>query len=169
MKNDFRATTKVKKKNAMALQEASHLASMSTALIATRNFKWSTRPYVFWGMDHKMAIPIVIDTGASISVTGITQDFIRELQGVDPDVNLQGLNNKVKVEGVGTVHWTIHDQYNWTGNVKMMAYFVPDAEVHLFSPQLYFKEVDTGKLVITKDKTTLETQDGSILSFPINH
>jgi hypothetical protein len=45
---------------------------------------------------------------------------------------------------------------------------VPDAQVCLFSPQTYFIECEQGKLVITKDETTLEVNDGSLLSFPIN-
>jgi hypothetical protein len=52
--------------------------------------------------------------------------------------------------------------------VTTSCYYVPDATVRLFSPQLYFIEEQHGELRMDKDGMTLETADGTKLSFPIN-
>jgi hypothetical protein len=72
-------------------------------------------------MKNQLVAPIIIDTGASISVTGIKSDFVGEIHKVDPDASLQGLNNEVKVHGAGTVRWTIPDQFNKVGMVHTSA------------------------------------------------
>jgi hypothetical protein len=164
MKQDFGATTKVKTKNTEAICEAFRLTNREMGLIAAG----SLEPSVFWGMDNQLVIPIVIDTGASISVTGVKSDFVGTLHKVDPGASLQGLNNEVKVHAVGTVCWTIRDQHDRIGIVQTSAYYVPDAQVRLFSPQTSLIECNQGKLVVTKNEATLEVNDGLLLSFPIN-
>jgi hypothetical protein len=94
--------------NEAAIHEASQLATHLIGLIAAG----SLEPYVFWGMENQLVGPIVIDTCASIFVTEIKSDFVGKIHEVDSDASLQGLNNKVKVDGAGTIRWTIQDQYN---------------------------------------------------------
>jgi hypothetical protein len=149
-KQDFGSTTRVKHKNAAVIREASWLTTRPRSLIAADSFE----PFVFWGMKNQL-VPIVIDTGASILVTGIKSDFIGEIHKVDPGASLQGLNNEVKVHGAGTVRWTIRDQYDRVGTIQTSAYYVPDAQVRLLSPQTYFIECERGKLIVTRDTNAL--------------
>jgi hypothetical protein len=50
--------------------------------------------------------------------------------------------------------------------IRTTAYYVPEASIHLFSPQTYFKEKKAGSLLITHDRTTLTLKDGSRMDFP---
>ena len=48
------------------------------------------------------------------------------------------------------------------------AYYVPEANIRLFSPQMYFHEQQKGQLVMNHSNTTLTLADGSTLVFPYN-
>jgi hypothetical protein len=141
MKQDFGVTTQVKFKNQAAIKEALPLKTAfclthrPTSLIAAGSF--CMEAYVFWGMANQLVIPIIIDTGASISVTVLKLDFVGQIHEVDPGQSLQGLNNEVKVHEQGTVCWTIHDQFDRIWTIQMLAYYVPDATVRLLSPQTH--------------------------------
>jgi hypothetical protein len=69
-------------------------------------------------------IHIVIGTGASISITGDKQDFVNEVTPVDPNCHMQGLNNLIRVEGIGLVQWKICDQIGHMEEMQMMAYYI---------------------------------------------
>jgi hypothetical protein len=105
------------------------------------------------------SLPIVFDTGFSMSVTPLRQAFIGDLEP-SPTESLQGLKGKVKVVGVGRVSWTVFDLHGITRTIKTRAYFIPDANIRLFSPQSYFQENKKGSGEITADGITLETLDG---------
>ncbi len=53
-------------------------------------------------------VPIVIDTGASISITPNKTDFIGEIVQL-PNSNIRGLNSTTKIAGVGRIGWTLKD------------------------------------------------------------
>jgi hypothetical protein len=108
-------------------------------------------------------LPIVFDTGCSISVSPFREDFIGE-RSKPPTDSLQGLKGKVKIVGVGRVNWTVFDVYGVTRTIKMRAVFdvygvtstikmrafnVPEGNIWLFSPQMYFQENDKGAGEIT--------------------
>ena len=79
-------------------------------------------------------IPIIIDTGASISLTPVITDFVGNIEPADLD-SLQGLSSKTKVCGQGTVHWKIQDMFGMVRTIAIKAYYVPEASIRLMSPQ----------------------------------
>ena len=82
--------------------------------------------------------PIVIDTGASLSVTPNISDFVDGLvNGNLPD--LRGLNHTTMVAGAGLVEWTVFDIHNRVQTIRTWAFYVPDANIRLFSPSLTFR------------------------------
>jgi hypothetical protein len=109
-------------------------------------------------------MPIVFDTGCSMSVSPLRQDFIGELEE-SPTDSLQGLKSKVKVVGIGRVIWTIFDLNGITRTIKTRAYFIPEGNIRLFSPQTYFQENEKGSSKITA--RGIEA-DGTVLTFPYN-
>ena len=112
-------------------------------------------------------LPIVIDSGASCSLTPNKHDFIGDI--CPATINeLRGLSNTTKVLGVGTVEWTIRDVFGAVRTLKTEAYHVPEANIRLFSPQTYFHEQQKGQLVLNHSSTTLSLADGSTLVFPYN-
>jgi hypothetical protein len=109
--------------------------------------------------------PIVIDTGALVSVTPILKDFIGPFHPC-ANANLQGLSGKTEVIGEETVEWSVRDMFGNKRKIKTTAYYVPAASIQMFSPQTYFKEKKAGSLLITHDCSTLTLKDGSRLDFP---
>ena len=115
-------------------------------------------------------LPVVIDSGASRSLTPNLSDFVGPLRECSVDT-LKGLGGKSLVVGVGTVEWTIRDLYGKTGKVRTEAYYVPSAEIRLFSPQTYFQELErsggtSGYLLMNHSLAKLQIDGGDILTFP---
>ena len=90
-------------------------------------------------------LPIVIDSGASCSLTPNKHDFIGDIRPATIN-ELCGLSNTTKVLGIGTVEWTIRDVFGAIRTLKTEAYYVPEANIRLFSPQTYFHEQQKGQL-----------------------
>jgi hypothetical protein len=109
-------------------------------------------------------LPIVLDTGASWSVTPNVNDFVGE---IDPAgvTELKSLDAKIQVHGVGTVKWEIRDAVGEVQTIRTKALYVPSAEVGLFSPQVYLKEHKKGELVCQFDKVLLWLPNGIKLEF----
>ena len=117
--------------------------------------------------------PIVIDTGASISITPYRSDIISDLE--ECDVVLHGLSDTVKVEGIGWVEWSIQDTFGQVAKIRTRAYLVPEGHVRLLSPQHYFKLYEDDASVVVKPKCEfdahwlqLHTVDGNILKLPFD-
>ena len=116
---------------------------------------------------HKNDAPIVLDTGASISITPYRSDFIGGLE--ECDVELHGLSDIVKVEWIGWVEWSIQDSFGQVAKIHSRTYLVPAGNIRLFSPQAYFKH-HVDEPVVQKPKCTfnahwlkLYTVDGNCL------
>jgi hypothetical protein len=137
-------------------------ALLSAALITGNAVSATASVYC----SHKEdCVPIVIDTGASVSVTPVLADFIGPLRPC-VTANLKGLSGSTEVIGEGTVNWLVRDMFRNKRKIQTTAYYVPDASIRLFSPQTYFKEKKAGSLLITHDRTTLTLKDGSRMDFP---
>ena len=92
-------------------------------------------------------LQIVIDTGASNSITPCPADFIGELQSSRLQ-SLKQVNGTTPVYGVGNVLWDIEDFYGTRCSVTTASYFVPSATIRLFSPQVYIGTNDTAKMTL---------------------
>jgi hypothetical protein len=112
-------------------------------------------------------LPIVIDSGATFSLTPNRSDFIGELRAA-PVSELNGLSSTTAVEGVGTVEWTIRDLFGVTRTIRTQACYVPKASIRLFSPQAYFQDQNAGQYLMTPKRSVLTLADGSELEFPYN-
>jgi hypothetical protein len=109
--------------------------------------------------------PIVIDSGASVSVTPHIRDFRGPLQKC-PSKSLDGLSSKTEVLGMGKVTWEVQDLYGVKRTITTMAYYVPAANIRLFSLKVYFDEQKGGSYHMEKGITTLTLDDGTPLTFP---
>ena len=125
-----------------------------------------SRPAVFIS-SIQSELPIIIDTGASVSITPIPTDFVSQLTA--PDLQeLKQVNGSTQVVGQGTVRWTIEDVNGSVRAITTKAYYVPDAKIRLFSPQVYINENDSSSLHLDKNGLKLTLDCNSILHFPIN-
>ena len=114
-------------------------------------------------------LPIVFDTGCSLSVTPYEGDFITALEEPDVDV-MKGLSDTVAIKGVGMVQWTVRDYHGIVGTIITRAYLVPQASIRLFSPQTYFKE-NEGKgteAKMNENGISVRTASDDLMFFPYN-
>ena len=154
MKRDFIQTTRVKAKPTANIASASlYVPGGST-----------DRPSILKNGVRRV-FPVVLDTGASVSITPIASDFVEPLTPL-VDAEVRGLNSTTKIHGIGVAELCMRDAFGQDAIVRTKAYHIPDAEVRLFSPQTYFQEVDGGSYLVTKDRTTLTLLDGSEYTFP---
>jgi hypothetical protein len=124
----------------------------------------STPSSVYQARNHP-ELPIVIDSGASVSVTPHICDFCGPLQKCRTK-SLDGLSSKREVLGMGGVTWEVQDFYGVRRTITTMAYYVPTANVRLFSPKVYFDEQNGGSYHMERGMTRLTLDDGTPLSFP---
>jgi len=123
------------------------------------------RQSVFLSLHEKRNLPIVLDTGASMSITPYRQDFCSRIDKGELK-ELTGLSHKTRVAGVGMIKWTVRDVFGQVRSFKTKGYYVPDANIRLFSPQTYMQEQKGGKVVLTHRMTSFFLPDGFELQFP---
>jgi hypothetical protein len=111
-------------------------------------------------------LPIVLDSGASYSVTPSLDNFLDPTRRPCATKERNGLNSLIKVVGVGMVKWKIQDLFGAVWAIKTEAYYVPDAGVRLFSPQVCFQKHKRGSYYLDHQKTLLELADGTKLHPP---
>ena len=114
-------------------------------------------------------LPIVIDTGASCSLTPIHSDFI----GTIEPANIPSLNNisgKTTVVGQGQIEWKIQDVNGVVKPINTTAYYVPSATIRLFSPQVYIADdkSKTSQMTLKDGSIILILSCGTRLKFPIS-
>ena len=78
----------------------------------------------------------MIASGAFKSITPISSDFIGQISPMDAPI--QGLSSTTKIKGIGTVKWSICDSRVTSTSIEAVAYYTPEADIRLFSPQAYF-------------------------------
>ena len=112
-------------------------------------------------------LPIVLDTGASTSITPILSDFIGDLKPTTTS-KVNQLSGSTKVVGRGLVEWEVSDIWGITHVIQTEAYYIPDATIRLFSPQAYFQQQKGGHCIICEQKLQLTFLDNITLEFPYN-
>jgi hypothetical protein len=114
-------------------------------------------------------LPIVINSGASYSVTLNINNFVGPIRPCSTN-ELNGLNAKIRtVVGDGDVQWKVQDVLGTIHTISAAAYYVPDAGVRLFSPQLYFMKHQCGSYFMDYKGSLLTLPDGTTLQFPYNN
>lgn len=104
-----------------------------------------------------------------MSLTPFRSDFIGPIKPV-PTKNskLKSLTASASILGYGTVKWTIFDLFGNTHTIETTAYFVPEADVRLFSPQSKFQEQEAGSLHLDHKRTVYTSAQGDQFEFPYN-
>ena len=103
--------------------------------------------------NYVQVFPLILDTGASISITPVLSDFVEDLKP-PPVQQVHGINSTSKIEGAGTVEWQVNNIDGQSKTIKTFALYLPSAKVRLFSPQDYFRISNGGSATISKHETT---------------
>ena len=106
-------------------------------------------------MPHNASYPIIWDSGASISITNQTQDFIGTIQPL-PNFNVKGIANRMKATGRGFVLWSVLDTEGKLRQLKLPAFLVPKTNARLLSTQSLLQTYD-GEKIIQDGKTMVLT------------
>jgi GAG-pre-integrase domain len=110
-------------------------------------------------------MPIVFDTGASCSISPLREDFIGDLEK-PMYATVKGLKGEIKVVGQGIVEWSIFDMDGVVRRIRTKALYIPEGNIRLFSPQVYFQEHMKGHAKIGATGLSWTLSDSTILRFP---
>ena len=66
-------------------------------------------------------MPVVLDSGASFSVTPFREDFVSPIR-VTSLHELTGINGSSNMKGIGTIEWTIRDVFGTIKVIRTEAY-----------------------------------------------
>ena len=72
--------------------------------------------------------PIIIDTGASTSLTAFKEDFAGPIVPVEQE-DIKGLTGKAKALGQGMVEYKVQDMHGNVQVLRTLAVWVPDANI----------------------------------------
>ena len=75
----------------------------------------------------------MIDSGASKSITPELSDFVGNVLPMDTPI--QGLSATTKIKGMDTLKWHIWDSLGTPTTIETCAYYIPQANICLFSLQ----------------------------------
>jgi hypothetical protein len=103
----FFTTTRNNQSHQQALVAATELRATYEAADMSRISKVSSKPYILHTVDDTN-IPVVVSTGASVSVTPLVSDFVGPIPKPSRQ-SLQGLGDSTKVDGQGIIEWQIQD------------------------------------------------------------
>ncbi len=67
---------------------------------------------------------------------------------------IRGIASHTNVEVIGIVRWILHDNTGRCHTIETTAYYVPDSQGRLFSPQRYLKDVGSSQFTITSEGAT---------------
>jgi hypothetical protein len=126
---------------------------------------WITGDAVSASSHKDECVPIVIESGDSVSVNPVRTAFLGPIRPC-ATVNLKGLSGRTKVIGKGAVNWLVRDMFGNNRDIRITADYVPEAYTRLFSTYTYFKKNKAGSLHITLNRMTLTLKDRSWLDFP---
>ena len=97
-------------------------------------------------------VPIVIDTGASTSLTPFRSDFI---QFNEEESTIHAVGHSPVIKGSGIVEWTVTDMLGAKVTIRTNAVLCDSSDIRLLSPQALFAEAAGGSLQLTHDKLNL--------------
>ena len=83
---------------------------------------------------------IVIDLGATASVSFVKGDFVEPLKP-SPFSQMKGLTETLNVNGCRAIHWILDDDAGQVTIIKTEAYYVLNMMMQLLSPQAYFCDI----------------------------
>ena len=93
------------------------------------------------GKEKELA-PVIVDTGASITLTPCRGDFIEFEQCQQ---SLSTVDSTCKVAGRGIICWTLTDATGNAVQMEMPALYVPSSDVRLMSPQSALQALNDGQ------------------------
>ena len=134
-------------------------------LLSSQQCSRGSHRYYFSSGDN--GPPIVVDSGASYSVTPLLSDFITD-KYTTASRSCESLTGTTKVLGHEPVPWRFLDSDNNSHDLYPQVQHIPDAGIRLFSPQQYFVACQGGFLFLDKDGCNLTLPNENSFDIPYN-
>ena len=83
--------------------------------------------------------PVIFDSGASLAIAPCKDDFVGEIKVPDKSLRLGGLALGLPINGKRTIEW-IFETATENVVIRTQAYYVPNGNVRLLSPQRLFNK-----------------------------
>jgi hypothetical protein len=113
-----------------------------------------------------MWFDLLVDTGASIHISGFIEDFIGGLDGISElpphKATVSGLGGGCPAKGIGVVRWKVKTS-SGIQTIEGPGYYIPMAKVRLLSPQTLFRAHNSGKLTLDHVGMTMDLPGGGQL------
>ena len=94
-------------------------------------------PWAFLSM-HGTGAPVIMDTGASLSISFDENDFDEPPVPTPCPLRLGGMANGLSISGIGKVTWVFLAKNGDEVAITTNCYYVPEAKARLLSPQRLF-------------------------------
>jgi hypothetical protein len=88
----------------------------------------------------ELRVTVIFDTGASIAITPNQHDFVEHPTSLSRPMTLGGMANDLESKGIGTVAWTFDAADGSEIQLLTQAYWVPNSNARLLSPQKLFNK-----------------------------
>ena len=132
-------------------------------IISVWDYTSFANPSIYLSSDSNQ-LPIAINTGASFLIPPTISHVTRKLT-LPACASLNQLSGTTPVHGEGPFSWNIKDVRGTCRRIDTQAYYVPDATIHLFSPQTYISNNARTKLVLNANGTYLTLKCGTAWNF----
>ena len=90
-------------------------------------------------MKPEDSFSIVWDSGASMCISPVKEDFIGEIKTLPKGAHITGIANNLKIEGYGKVVWSVIDSNGALRDLKLPCYFCPKIKQRLLSTSVFMK------------------------------
>ena len=107
---------------------------------------------------------VIVDTGASVYISGFLEDFIGGEHGIVPTPPDQqiitGVGGGCPAKGMGTISWVVKDDDGEPRIIEGPAYYLPGLKARLLSPQTMFRLAQGGAASIGPQGTCSPSSRG---------
>ena len=110
---------------------------------------------------------IVWDSGASMCVTFDKNDFVGPIKPLPKGSSIQGITNNLKIEGVGTVIWSLLDTNGTLCHLKLPCYYIPKIKQRLLSTSVFTKTYPKSLISVSNNSWSV-TQESKSIDIYIN-
>ena len=98
---------------------------------------------------------IIVDSGASLCMSGDKSDFIGPIHKVN-GAKVSGIVNKLTIEGCGMVKWSVMDTKVKLQDLVLSAYYVPKVKQRLLSTSVLCTTYDKSKVCLDSLSWTIQ-------------
>ena len=106
-------------------------------------------------MNKNDSFTVVWDSGASSCISFDKDEFVVKINPVAKGSSLSGISNGLRIEGTGTVAWSIIDASGSIRTLNLPAYYVPKSRQRLLSTTVFNQQYPRNKVTLGNPKWSI--------------